>query len=105
MNSGMKNMLEIMSKFLNMGMDLQDIVFRATWNTALSIQREDLGNLSEGAVADVVVLSLREGDFGFIDTKRNRMAGDRKLEAELTIRDGNVVWDLNGMAANEWVKK
>jgi dihydroorotase len=104
-NSGMKNMLDIMSKFLNMGMDLQDVVCRATWNTALSIKREDLGNLSEGAVADVVILSLREGEFGFIDTKRNRMAGDRKLEAELTIRDGNVVWDLNGMAANEWVKK
>jgi dihydroorotase len=105
MNSGMKNMLDIMSKFLNMGMDLEDIVYRATWNTAQSIKREDLGNLSEGAVADVVVLSLREGDFGFIDTKGKRMAGDRKLEAELTIRDGKVVWDLNGMAATAWKKK
>ena len=101
MNSGMKDMLDIMSKFLNMGMDLEDIVSRATWSSALSIKREDLGNLSEGAVADVVVLSLREGEFGFIDTKRNKLTGKRKLEAELTIREGKVVWDLNGMAANE----
>ena len=101
MNSGMKNMLDIMSKFLNMGMDLKDIISRATWNTAQSIQRQDLGNLSEGSVADVVVLSLREGEFGFIDTKRNKLTGNRKLEAELTIREGKVVWDLNGMAANE----
>lgn len=101
MNSGMKNMLDIMSKFLNMGMDLEDIISRATWNTALSIKREDLGNLSEGAVADVVVLSLREGEFGFIDTKGNKLTGKRKLEAELTIREGKVVWDLNGMAAND----
>lgn len=105
MNSGMKNMLDIMSKFLNLGMSLEDIIYRATWNTALSIQREDLGHLSEGAVADIVVLSLRKGDFGFIDTAGNRMEGDRRLEAELTIRGGRVVWDLNGMAAKEWVKE
>ena len=104
MNSGMKDMLDIMSKFLNMGMDLKDIVSRATWSSALSIKREDLGNLSEGAVADVVVLSIREGEFGFIDTKRNKLTGTKKLEAELTIREGKVVWDLNGMAANEWKK-
>jgi dihydroorotase len=105
MNSGMKNMLDIMSKFLNMGMALDDIVYRATWNSALSIKREDLGNLSEGAVADIAVLSIIEGSFGFIDTRGNKMSGDRRLEAELTIREGKVVWDQNGMAAKEWVKK
>ncbi len=105
MNSGMKNMLDIMSKFLNMGMTIEDIVFRATWNSALSIKREDLGHLSEGAVADIAVLSVRKGNFGFIDTRGNKMAGDRRLEAELTIREGKVVWDQNGLAAREWVKK
>ena len=105
MNSGMKNMLDIMSKFLNMGMAIEDIVYRATWNSALSIKREDLGQLSEGAVADIAVLSVKEGSFGFIDTRGNKMAGDRRLEAELTIREGKVVWDQNGMAAKEWVKK
>ena len=105
MNSGMKNMLDIMSKFLTLGMTVEDIVFRATWNSALSIKREDLGNLSVGAVADIAVLSIRKGDFGFIDTRRNKMAGDRRFEAELTIREGKVVWDQNGMAAREWVEK
>ncbi len=105
MNSGMKNMLDILSKYLNMGMALEDIVFRATWNTASIIKREDLGHLSEGAVADIAVLSVKTGNFGFIDAGGNKLAGDRKLEAELTIREGNVVWDLNGMAAQEWGKK
>lgn len=105
MNSGMKNMLDIMSKFLNMGMAIEDIVYRATWNSALSIKREDLGQLSEGAVADIAVLSVKEGSFGFIDTRGSKLAGDRRLEAELTIREGRVVWDQNGMAAKEWVKK
>jgi dihydroorotase len=84
---------------------MEDIIYRATWNSALSIKREDLGNLSEGAVADLVILSEREGEFGFIDTRGNKMAGDRRLEAELTIREGSVVWDQNGLAAKEWVKK
>lgn len=105
MNSGMKNMLDIMSKFLNMGMTLEDIIFRATWNSAQSVKRDDLGNLSEGTEADVAVLSIRKGNFGFIDTGGNRLGGDRKLEAELTIRDGKIVWDQNGISARDWLKR
>jgi len=104
MNSGMKNMLDIMSKYLNMGMILEDIIHRATWNTAVSLQREDLGHLSKGAVADIAVLSIKKGNFGFIDAKGLKMTGDRRLEAELTIREGKVVWDLNGISAKEWDK-
>jgi dihydroorotase len=105
MNSGMKNMLDIMSKFLNMGMTLQDIVYRATWNSALSVKRTDLGQLSEGADADITVLSVRKGNFGFVDAGGYKMAGNSKLEAELTIRAGKIVWDLNGLAGQDWVKK
>ncbi len=105
MNAGMKNMLDIMSKYLNMGMAIEEIVFRATWNTATSLKREDLGHLSEGAVADIAVLSVREGNFGFIDARGYKMSGDRRLEAELTIRGGKVVWDQNGISAREWVRK
>jgi dihydroorotase len=104
MNSGMKNMLDIMSKFLNMGMDIEDIIFRATWNSAISIKRDDLGNLSEGAEADIAILSIRKGNFGFIDTAGNKLEGDRRFEAELTIRDGRIVWDQNGIAAQSWLK-
>lgn len=105
MNSGMKNMLDIMSKFLNMGMTIQDIIYRATWNSALSINRPDLGQLSEGADADIAVLALRKGNFGFVDAGGNKMAGDRKFEAEMTIRAGKIVWDQDGLAAQDWTKK
>jgi dihydroorotase len=105
MNAGMKNMLYTMSKYLNMGMALQDVIFRATWNTAKSLQREDLGHLSEGAVADIAVLNVRTGNFGFIDAKGYKLSGDRKLEAELTLREGKIVWDLNGLAAKDWTLK
>ena len=105
MNSGMKNMLDIMSKFLNMGMTVEDIIYRATWNSAVSIKRKDLGNLSPGSVADLAILSVRKGDFGFIDASGARLGGDRRFEAEMTVRAGRIVWDLNGLAAEDWTKK
>jgi dihydroorotase len=104
MNAGMKDMLNVMSKYLAMGMTKEDIIVRATWYPAKSIKREDLGKLSEGSVADVAVLSLREGKYGFIDAGGNRIEGHQKFEAELTIRDGKIVWDLNGISAQQFNK-
>jgi dihydroorotase len=104
-NASMKSILNVMSKYLNMGMSIDDVIKRATWNSAKSIKREDLGHLSEGAVADVAVLSIQQGKFGFIDAGGIRLDGNRKLEAELTIREGKVVWDLNGLAAQKWEHK
>ncbi len=102
MNAGMKSMLNIMSKYMAIGMSLEDVIIRATWNAATSIKREDLGNLSEGSVADIAILSVMNGKFGFIDAGGNRLEGNRKLEAELTIRAGKIVWDLNGISAQPW---
>ena len=104
MNAGMKDMLNIMSKFLNMGMSLQEVVARSTWTPAVYIQKEELGHLSEGAVADIALLNLQEGDFGFADTKGWKINGNKKLECELTLREGKVVWDLNGISMPEWEK-
>ncbi|WP_265242407.1 amidohydrolase/deacetylase family metallohydrolase [Muriicola sp. Z0-33] len=102
MNGGMKDIVNVMSKFLNMEMTLSEIVACTTWKPAQIIKRPDLGHLSAGAVADIAILNLREGDFGFIDTKGKRMDGDKKLECELTLREGKVVWDLNGISKPKW---
>jgi dihydroorotase len=88
-----------------MGMTIQDIIFRATWNSANSVKRPDLGQMSEGAEADVVILNVRKGNFGFVDASGARMTGDRKFDAEMTIRAGKIVWDQNGLAAQDWMKK
>lgn len=102
MNDGMKNMLNIMSKYLNLGMELREVIARGTWSAAQAIGREDLGHLSEGAVADVAILRKEEGTFGFVDAGGEKLVGNRKLQAELTLRAGRVVWDLNGLAAPVW---
>jgi dihydroorotase len=102
MNAGMKDMLNLMSKFLNMGMSLDDVIACSTWHPAQEIHHEELGNLSVGSSADVAVLRLVHGDFGFVDSAGLRMKGDQKLVGEMTLRDGHVVWDLNGMSAEDW---
>src|SRR6266850_819812 len=104
MNSGMKDMLNLMSKFLSMGMTLDDVVARATWNPARQIKREELGNLSVGSVADVAVLRAMNGDFGFVDVYGARLEGKQKLACELTVRNGLVVYDLNGITRENWDK-
>jgi dihydroorotase len=102
MNTGMKDMANLLSKFLNMGLSLNDVISRATINPAMAIKRTELGNLSVGSVADVAVFSLRKGDFGYLDIRGTKMKGTQKLEAELTIRAGRIAWDLNGIGSPVW---
>jgi dihydroorotase len=102
MNGGMKDILNVMSKLLNMDMSIQELVEAATWKPAKVIQREDLGNLSVGSVADITLLKIESGEFGFIDTQNKKMEGTKKIICELTLREGNVVYDLNGLASTPW---
>ena len=98
MNLAMKDMLQVMSKFLALGMDLQSVIKASTWNPAKEIKREDLGHLSPGAIADIAILSVREGNFGFYDYTGYKIEGAQKLECEMTIKGGKIVYDLNGIA-------
>ncbi|MBM3813800.1 MAG: amidohydrolase/deacetylase family metallohydrolase [Acidimicrobiia bacterium] len=102
MNAGMKDMLNVMDKFLAMGLSLDEVILRSTWNPAREIRREELGHLSVGAIADVVVLRMETGNFGFLDMHGARLKGSRKLTAELTLKDGRVVYDLNGITRPDW---
>jgi dihydroorotase len=104
MNAGMKDMLNVMDKFLAMGLSVKDVIARSTWNPAREIRREELGNLSVGSPADVAVLRLETGKFGFTDMYGARMNGTQKLTAELTVRNGKVVYDLNGISRPDWDK-
>ena len=98
MNNAMKDQTSVMSKFLAMGMKLQDVVKASTWNPATEIKRQDLGHLSPGAEADVAILNVRSGKFGMFDYKGYKIETDKKLECEMTIKGGKIVYDLNGIA-------
>ncbi len=102
MNSGMRDIVNVMSKFLNLGMPLQEVVLKSTWNPAKEIHREQFGHLTVGATADVALLRLERGEFGFVDTDKLLMKGSQRLSCEMTLMGGNVMWDLNGRASEPW---
>ena len=104
MNAGMKNMTNVMSKFLNLGVSLEKVIEMSTVAPAMQIKRPELGHLSIGAPADIAVLRMERGEFGFLDVRDARLDGTRRLRCELTLREGVVVWDLNGLAAEDWRK-
>jgi dihydroorotase len=102
MNSGMQDMLTTMSKFLALGESVDEVVAQSTWNPARQIQREELGHLSVGAIADVSVLRLDTGQFGFVDSFGARQDGAQRLICELTFKDGRLAWDLSGRTRGDW---
>jgi len=102
MNAGMKDMINVMSKLLNCGLTLNEVVTASTWKPAQIINKRELGNLGIGAPADVAIISLDQGRFGFIDTQGFKINGDKKLTCQATILNGEVVWDLNGIAAKAY---
>jgi dihydroorotase len=99
MNGGMKDMANVMSKLMNIGLSLNEVIAMSTWSPAQVIKRTELGHLSVGALADVAVFSVEKGTFGFVDVGGNKVMGDKKLTCQLTVIDGDIVWDLNGLSA------
>jgi dihydroorotase len=102
MNTGMKDILNLMSKFLALGLSADEVIARSTWNPAREIHHDELGNLSVGSPADVSVLRLEKGKFGFTDMYGARMSGHEKFVCEMTVKNGKIVYDLNGISRPEW---
>ena len=96
------NMLTTMSKCLNMGMSLKDVLMRSTTKPAQAIHRPELGHLDINAEADIAVLDLQKGNFGFVDSGHARLQGNQKLQCIMTIRSGQIVWDPNGLSWPNW---
>lgn len=97
MNSAMKDILNVMNKFLTLGMDVPAIINSVTWKPAQVIHREHLGNLSVGSEGDVTILRIRKGKFGVFDQMGQRLEGKQRFECEATIKGGRVFYDLNGL--------
>jgi dihydroorotase len=102
MNGGMKDFAETMSKLLTLGAPLERVIAMSTWNPAREIQHPELGHLSPGAVADVALLRVEHGRFGFLDSAGAGFDGTERIVAEVTIKGGLVMWDRNGLAAADW---
>ncbi len=102
MNNGMKDLLNVADKLMVLGETVPQVVAEMTANPAHEIKQEQYGNLSLGGIADVAVLSVETGAFGFVDMYNTKAMGTQKLVCELTLKDGKVVYDLNGISADSW---
>jgi dihydroorotase len=91
-------MIDTMSKLLNIGMTVDQVIERSTVNPAKAIHRPELGTLTEGGIADIAVIEQQSGKFGFLDSGHGKLVGDKKLRCVLTVRNGQVVWDTEGLS-------
>jgi len=92
----------VMSKFLNIGMTLEQVIERTTVNPAKAIRRADLGRLEVGGVADIAVLKVEKGKFAFLDSGNGKLIGDKNISCAMTLRAGRIIWDAEGIAMPEW---
>jgi dihydroorotase len=95
---------EVLSKFLSMGVPLNDLVKRSTVNPASEIHRPELGTLSVGKDADIAVLEELHGKFSFVDCGIARMDGNARVIARMTVRAGRILYDPSGLSMVEWEK-
>jgi dihydroorotase len=87
------NLANVMSKFLCLGVSLDDVIRRTTVNPARIIHRPDLGNLSVGSTADIAVFEMLKGRFSFRGSGGGKIVGDRKLQCVMTLFGGEIVYD------------
>lgn len=97
-----QSMTNVMSKFLAMGLPLDDVVRRSTTNPARAIKRPDLGTLSVGGEADIAVLEKLEGNYSYADNGHARIDGNAKLVARMTVRAGKILFDPSGLSMVDW---
>ena len=102
MNGPMMDMTTVMSKFLAMGLPLEEVIRESTVNPAHAIGHPELGHLSQGALADVAVLNLMRGAFAYRDAAGGRLEAEERLLCELTLKDGEVMWDWNGRTGTDY---
>jgi dihydroorotase len=102
MNGSAIDMPNVMSKFLAMGVPLAEVIRRSTTNPATQIGRPQLGQISLGAEADIALMRLEKGSFGFVDVVGGRIEGKERIGCEMTLRAGKIVFDFNGRAGVPW---
>lgn len=100
----MYDMPTTLSKFLNLGMSLPDVIERATTNPARAMRRPDLGTLAVGAPADVAVFRVEEGEYDFYDVHMAHRRGATRLICTMTMVDGEALPHLEERPMHSWAR-
>ncbi|MEA2595952.1 MAG: dihydroorotase [Thermomicrobiales bacterium] len=87
----MFDMPTTLSKFLNLGMSLPDVIECATSRPAAAMRKPEHGSLKPGSAADVALFRIEEGDFTFQDIFMDELKGTKRLINTLTMIDGETL--------------
>jgi dihydroorotase len=77
-----------MSKFLCLGVPLNDVIAQSTVNAAHALKRPELGSLKPGSVGDATILTVKEGQFEYVDVVGEKLIGDRRIFSEGVVIGG-----------------
>lgn len=80
-----------LSKFLNIGMTLEQVIESATAKAAKALRKPELGTLRPGSPADVALFRIDDGEFTFQDIFMNERKGTKLLVNTATLVDGEVL--------------
>jgi dihydroorotase len=98
----MLNLPNVMSKILALGVPLTEVIRESTTNPATEIGHPELGQIAVGSIADIAVLRIDHGHFGYADLAGGKVDGTERIVPEMTIRSGKIVFDLNAHTAVPW---
>jgi dihydroorotase len=87
------SLANVMSKFLCLGVTLEDVIRRTTVNPAQMINRPELGNLSVGSTADIAVLETVTGKFAYLGSGGGKIESNQKLQCVMTMFGGKILYD------------
>jgi dihydroorotase len=102
LNGPVIDMATTMSKIRAVGGPLAEVIARSTVAPAREIGRPELGTLTPDAEADVAILMLDEGKFGFFDCGQTRFASNQRLRCVMTVRAGEIVYNPRALGLSSW---
>ena len=93
-NGPAHDLVTTMSKFLNLGMPIYDIIKSCTLNASLAINRPEIGNLKIGSVGNISLLKIQQGNFNFFDVTNQKLIGREKIIVKGVFLNGKL-WHLD----------
>ena len=96
------SLLSELAEILALGVPFKEVIRESTTNPATEIGHPELGQIAVGSIADIAVLRLDHGQFGYADLAGGKVEGTERIFPEMTVRAGKIVFDLNARTAVPW---
>ena len=86
------DLVTTLSKFLCLGMSLNEVIKASTENAAFALKRPELGSLKPGSAGDATILSVDDGQFDYVDATGEHLTGKSKINSRGAVIGGKWWW-------------